>query len=230
MKKYNTEKIWLDDPLTLFKKEYITNIFLTNNMSKNTKYNTITRIILLATIFGFILTKSIKILFLSIFALTILSIIYVTGTKNKEGFIDEPNLYPLNKNIHPNQNDLVNATAKYINTKNFTLPTKNNPMMNPTLIDLNEHPNKLEAAPSFNPIVEEKINSEVKKNLDPKLFRDLGDNIEFEYSMQNFYTNPNTKTPNDQKAFAEYCYGGMLSCKEGNEFQCDKKNYRHILS
>jgi hypothetical protein len=38
--------------------------------------------------------------------------------------------------------------------------------------------------------------------------------------MRNFYSTPNTTIPNDQKAFAEFCYGDMISCKEGNPIAC----------
>mgnify|MGYP000365593319 CR=1 FL=1 len=57
---------------------------------------------------------------------------------------------------------------------------------------------------------------------------DLGDNFEFENSMMQFNTNPNTTVPNDQKGFADFCYGNMISCKEGNEFACAKKDLRYI--
>ena len=36
-------------------------------------------------------------------------------------------------------------------------------------------------------------------------------------SMRQWYPTANTNIPNDQKAFAEFCYGGMKSCKEGHE-------------
>ena len=45
--------------------------------------------------------------------------------------------------------------------------------------------------------------------------------------MRNFYTMPNSRIPNDQKGFAEFCYGTMVSCKEGNEFACEKNMYRN---
>ena len=51
-----------------------------------------------------------------------------------------------------------------------------------------------------------------------KLFSDLGDNYNFDFSMRNFYTNPNTTIPNDQGGFANFCFGDMVSAKEGNEF------------
>jgi hypothetical protein len=111
---------------------------------------------------------------------------------------------------------------------NFTMPTKENPMMNVMLPEINDNPNRKPAGPSFNKSVEKEIDNSVISNLDKRLFKNLGDNIAHQQSMRNFYTMPNTQIPNDQKAFAEFCYGSMLSCKEGDEFQCEKKNYRHI--
>ena len=43
-----------------------------------------------------------------------------------------------------------------------------------------------------------------------------------------FYTTPNTTIPNDQNAFANYCYGDMISCKEGNPTACERNNARWI--
>ena len=55
-------------------------------------------------------------------------------------------------------------------------------------------------------------------------YQDLGDNLAFEHSMRNFYAMPNTTIPNNQKEFAEFCYGNMPSCKDGDYFQCEKNN------
>ena len=53
-----------------------------------------------------------------------------------------------------------------------------------------------------------------KKNIEDKLFKDLGDNFQFEQSMRNFYATANTTIPNNQGEFANFCYGDMISCKE----------------
>ena len=65
-----------------------------------------------------------------------------------------------------------------------------------------------------------------KNSFNEKLFKNLGENIGFEHSMRNFYSTANTQIPNDQKGFAEFCYGDMPSCKEGNEFACTKNTQR----
>ena len=67
-------------------------------------------------------------------------------------------------------------------------------------------------------------------DLEKKLFKDLGDEIEFDRSMHNFYTTPNTKIPNDQDKFAQFCYGDMPSCKEGNALACEKGAFKYIPS
>jgi hypothetical protein len=84
------------------------------------------------------------------------------------------------------------------------------------------------AAPAYNPVVEKEINQKFKESIDPKLFRDLGDDIEFEHSMRNFYTMPNTTIPNDQETFLKFCYGNMASCRDGDYQQCEKHIPRHI--
>ena len=65
-----------------------------------------------------------------------------------------------------------------------------------------------------------------KSRKDEKLYKNLGDNLTFQNSLRNFYSTPNTNIPNNQKDFAEFCYGNMASCKEGDEFMCEKNSGR----
>jgi hypothetical protein len=51
-------------------------------------------------------------------------------------------------------------------------------------------------------------------NIKDKLFKNLGDSMMHDNFARNFHTMPNTSNPNDQKAFAKFCYGDMKSCKE----------------
>ena len=127
---------------------------------------------------------------------------------------------------------------------NFTLPTKSNPLMNVALTEYQDDPKRPAAGPAFNQLVEEDINEKTKDfvasqfknssgensetNIKDRLFCDLGDNFIFNQSMRNFYATPNTTIPNDQNAFANYCYGDMISCKEGNSLACTKNNTRWI--
>lgn len=213
-----SEIFWLKNPYDLFNKKYIMNVFPNNNITYDSKLNSITRFILVLTILGFLFTKSIKILVSATISLFIIVIMYnfnkdkvrhkeKLNNAMKEGFQSET-LYNIVKPV-------------------MTNPSKQNPIMNVLLPEIQDNPKRKMAAPSFAPPVEKEINNSVKKNLDSRLFNDLGDNIDFDVSMRSFYTNPNTQIPNDQKAFAEFCYGGIKSCKEGDAEACDAKNYRY---
>jgi hypothetical protein len=110
--------------------------------------------------------------------------------------------------------------------------------MNVLLTDIQDRPSRPAAEPAFNPKVERDINQSAQTfvvndlagdngnstDLDDRLFRDLGDNYEFSNSMRNYFATPNTRIPNDQHAFAEFCYGSMVSCKEGNMMACARAN------
>jgi hypothetical protein len=211
-----TEKFWMNDLSVLLNKKYITNIIPENNQSLNEKLNSITRLVILLTIIGYILTRSLHILFLGLITITIIVIYYQNnkGKDTKETFINSKKFSPFNKEI---------------NNKNYTMPTKNNPFMNVMLPELSQGHNRKNAAPSYNEKVEKEINNCVKDNLDNRIFQDLGDNITFNRQMRNYITMPNTQIPNDQKSFCEFLYGDMPSCKDGDYLQCDKNNYRYIL-
>jgi hypothetical protein len=60
-------------------------------------------------------------------------------------------------------------------------------------------------------------------DLTDKLFKDLNDKLGFEQSLRPFHSNANNTIPNDQGAFADFCYGSMNTCKSGNLFSCAKQ-------
>ena len=114
---------------------------------------------------------------------------------------------------------------------NYTQPSVVNPSMNVLLTEINDDPNRKSAAPAFNPIVNNDINKKTKqfiaknfddKNIDERLFNDLGDNFEFDQSMRAWHPMPNTTIPNDQQSFAEFCFKDMIACRDinNNELAC----------
>ena len=130
--------------------------------------------------------------------------------------------------------DIAAFTTAVGNATDPATLLKNPTVMNVLLTDIKDHPHRPAAEPAFNPQVEHDINQSAQEfvvqdlggnpNLEDRLFRDLGDNYEFSNSMRNYFATPNTKIPNDQNAFAEYCYGAMISCKEGNMMACARAN------
>jgi hypothetical protein len=105
------------------------------------------------------------------------------------------------------------------------------------LPDYDYNPHKKPAPPAFNTNVNQTILEQAKQlvvdqnpgqpDIANKLFTDLGEQFVFEQSLQPFYSNPATTIPNDQAGFADFCYGSMVSCKEGNMFACARNLDRH---
>ena len=200
---------WLNDPNILLNRNHIAEIWPNSEFDLARKLNAITRIIILLTLLGYFLTKSMKVLISAVVALVVLVILY----KTKSNKVTKESFRNLNKV----------ATLDNLLNKEFTMPTKKNPVMNVLMNEYKYNPKRKQAAPAYSENVLEKINKKAQTQ-DPKLYKNLGDNLTFENSMRNFYAMPNTTIPNNQKDFALFCYGNMPSCKEGDSLQCTKNN------
>jgi hypothetical protein len=234
-------QFWSKDPAILWNKDYLDEIWPITNMSFETQLNAISRLVIYLSIFGFLTTLNVFYLISGILTLLIIYIIY----KYRNNPILHNTLEGFSKNNQLEWKPLVSSISgktqpldKFLN-KSFYNSTSNNPFGNVLLTEINDNPNRKSAPPSFNPDVSRDIiNSSKKmvqeqnkgiKTTDKKLFGDLWDNFELDLCLRNFYTTANSKVPNDQGAYADYLYGSMPSCKDGNAFECVKDNSRYIL-
>ena len=220
-------KFWIYDPSVLLDKNTLLDLWPLESMTREEKLNAISRFVIYTTLVSIFLFRSIKIVLTGIITLVILVITYcILNNRSKklmndtlrEGFSDE-SLYEKFKT-------------------SYTNPTTQNPIMNVLLPEIQDNPQRLQAAPAYNKAVEKEINESainlVKTNfddqsIDEKLFNDLGDKFQFEQSMRQFYATANTRVPNNQKDFAQFCYGNMASCRDGDVEECYKSSYRHTL-
>ena len=212
-----TTPFWINDPLILINSNQITQVWPKPDMSRNEKLNSISRMIIILTIIGSLITQSFKLFFTGVITLAIIIVLHFVQLNSQ------------------NQNNIKEEFTQ-LNKTAFTMPTESNSLMNVQLTDYITNPNRLAAAPSYLKVMEEDINEKTKNfvtsqfnsetNIKDKLFSDLGDNYVFNQSMRNYYTTPNTTIPNDQNAFANYCYGDMISCKEGHPIACTRNNSR----
>ena len=202
---------WVYNPLILISSKHAKEIFPLNEMTENQKLNALTRMIIMLSILNYIVTKSVYAVISGIISI----ILIVAYHKKIEGFEN-------------NDTSNIIGESPYINNSEVqcfpTVSTKDNPMMNVMLTDLNENPTKCSAEASYNKDVEEKINNNVKDNAksnvqDERLFISMDDEMQLDYSMRNFYTTPNTEIPNAQTKFAEWCYGDMPSRKDGTNLE-----------
>ena len=245
MDKIPATPFWLNEPTILFNKKQLTEIWPTPNMSNMEKLNAISRFVILASLLGYLVTLNIGIIFVSIVTLIVIAILYhVQSNKAKEAKeVKDDEEKKKSKSSTPSVKESFTNAILYNDGKDdYTNPNENNPMMNVLLPEIVYNPTRKEAAPAFNVEVEKNINNNTKdyivnttfpddsakkkEYIRRKLFSDLGDSYTFDYSMRNFHTNPNTTIPNDQEGFANFCFGDMVSAKEGNEFALGRNQPR----
>lgn len=220
-------RFWIEDPNVLLNSEYLFEFFPVEPMSFEQKLNAITRLVLLMTLVSFFYTHSTRLLLIGAISIFFIFVLYKAQSPPKvsrEGleFTASPasELYP-----------------KDIQGSVFSEPSTANIMSNVLVTDYLYNPQRKPAPPAYNEKISESIVSQAKElvqkthpdipDISDKLFKDLGDNMMFEQSLRPFYSTASTTIPNDQQSFSEFCYGSMVSCKEGNQFACAKRNSRY---
>lgn len=216
---------WYEDPIILFKQSEITEILPSSGMSQNRKLNAVMRAVIILTIIGYAFSRRYQILTSGLIAAIISVLIWKWGSCKKNEILKEG--LEMRERI---QADSIMPPP------DFTKPTKENPLMNVLVSDIQYNPERLSAEPSYEPDVEKNINEKTQDfvvqqfNDDPKirelLFGDMVESIGFDNSMRNFYSTPATSIPNDQGAFAQFCYGEQISCKDNNSFACERNAFR----
>lgn len=241
-----TTQFWTNEPTILFNKEYMLDLWPNSNMSYEQKLNAITRLIILVSILGYILTMSTKILFVGIITLVIIFILFkMKKQKLTKELLDE--------GFTIQGNEITGLFDKKLSTTNpitlesvlkseFKEGTKRNPFSNVLLTEIMDEPDRKAAPPAFNPDVDEQITKDVKrsiqfmnpdiKNTSKQLFGDLYEQFNLDQSNRVFFSTANTRVNSDQGAFGKFLYGNMPSAKESTpegNLQREKDNYRYTL-
>ena len=234
------EKIpfWSENPNVLFDPKHILEFFPIEPMSYNQKLNAVSRIVVIMTFLGFMFSQNFRLIIVS--AITLGAIFLIHHYHEKDLIQTDSKKI----NIIDKKENFDNPTLEYLNKEKipfsstlFDSPTPGNPFSNVLMTDYEFNTDKHPAPPAFNKNINDNILTNAKQmvmNSNPdqpdiadKLFKDLGEQLDFEHSMRQFISNPATTIPNDQAAFAEFCYGSMISCKEGNRFACARNMSRH---
>jgi hypothetical protein len=218
-----TTPFWFNDPIILFNKESILEIWPTQQMSFEAKLNAISRIVIFMSLLGFIFTRNFKLIIIGIVTLAIIFTLYKLRKQSiiKEGFSVNPSMQPSPLSPAPMTTNPV--TLESVLRSEFHPTTKKNPFGNVLLTDIADNPNRKAAAPSFNPDVYDDITSSVKKqtqmlnpdiiNTNKQLYGDLYDSYTLDNSMMRFYSTANSRVENDANAYAMYLFGNMPSGK-----------------
>lgn len=218
-----TIQFWSNEPIILFNKDYIFELWPTTDMCYEQKLNSISRLIILLTILGYILSMSKKIIVVGILTLLVIYLLYnmrkqkivkqmlenfdIQSNEITGLFDNKPNSY-----VNPITLDAVLRTE-------FKEGTKKNPFSNVLLTQINDEPERKAAPPSFNVDVSEDITKNIKravqmlnpgiKNTNKQLFGDLYQNFELDQSNRQFYSMPISRVTNDQGAFSQFLYSDL---------------------
>ena len=242
-----TIQFWTNDPTVLFNKEYIIELWPTTDMCYEQKLNAITRLIILITILGYILTMSQRILVIGFLTLAVIFVLFkmrkqkLTSEMVKEGFfVEGPSPGIFKQKTRPITNPV---TLETVLNDEFLEGTKKNPFSNVLLTQINDDPERKSAPPAFNVDVDEDITKNVKRSVqmmnpgikgtNKQLYGDLWQNFELDQSNRIFYSTANTRIqPGDQSSFGKFLYGDMPSSKESNfaaAIQREKDSFRYTL-
>ena len=237
--------LWINDPTIILHKNYIMDLWPTQNMYYEQKVNAITRFIIFISILGFIFTMKYNILLIGVATLAVMWIVLkmkkpkVSKKILEEGFVVNEDKI---ENLYQKKTITNPVTLETVLKENYKEGTKKNPFSNVLITDYKDDPTRKPAPPSFNTDVDEDITKNVKKtvqflnpdikNTNKQLFSSLTDKFYLDQSNRAFFSTPNTKIPNDQKAFGEFLYGNMPSAKESTpegNLQRIADNYRYQL-
>jgi len=221
---------WLNNPTILLDGNSVSEVWPTPGMDANQKLNAITRLVVLLSVLGYLVTQNSRIIVTCLVTLVAIAILQYTQRES----VTKADLQEAAKE------GFETLSAGQLAAINYTRPSAENPVMNVLLPEIQDNPTRPAAEPAFNPVVEKDINRKTqefvvnqfddKQGIDERLFKDLGDQFNFDMSMHQWYATPNTTVPNDQKSFAEFCYGDMISCKEGNGLACTQQMPPHWIN
>ena len=225
------ENIWFNNIEILFDRKYLFDIIPSQVMTFNKKINVITRFSLYLSLLLFILTLNNKYFYIIIIMVSITYILHIFSIR--DNFENNKNMdVKYNElNSSSDNNDTNNDTNKYNWSDNDV--TENDNSINNESVNSNEYENitnkkcKLPTKenPFMNLLVNENYNNTnnscvINKNIDNKISNIVSDKIIGSTNIYNnrnslenvFYTMPNNKVPNDQAAFAKWCYDTPISC------------------
>lgn len=221
-------QFWGTNPNQILAPDSILQLFPTSSMTYNEKLNAISRLVILITIVFYFIFRSYRSFIMG--ALTLGAIWALHYSQNKN-----PNQ---KKKVRFQEGFTSDVVQDFLQSKGlsealFEDSTSENPMQNVLMTDYDRASDKRPAPAAYTEEAQAKVLENTKAMIDSinpeqpkisnKLFRSLEDNLAFEQSMRPFYSNANTTIPNDQGAFADFCYGSMVSCKEGNPFACARQ-------
>tara|TARA_B100000795_G_C22697106_1_gene398069 strand:+ start:254 stop:913 length:660 start_codon:yes stop_codon:yes gene_type:complete len=198
------DEFWADNITILFRKDRLHEFFPNELMTIPEQLNSLVRLSFYVSVVIFLYNKNYLSLYIGL--LTLLGTYTVHNYNYRETMIDMEIKEVFDKNW---ESPKIPKVQKIV-------PTVNNPFMN-ILLDDYKNPNRKIQTPLLK---NNNLQEEIKNKFENNLYKDVSSVYERNNSQRQYYTNPITTIPNDQKNFAQWLYGNPKTCKEGNSAQC----------
>ena len=180
-----SEHIWFKDPSVLFSPTTWSHFVPTKNMSTAEALNSVVRF---STYFAAVLFLSTGV---SGYILSIPLVMVATIVLYK---------------IFPNGKVLESFVSK-VSSGKYTMPSSNNPFMNPLLTEIQDNPNRPDAAPVHRADVKAEVYKAFQKTTDLQM--DTTDLFDQTQAMRTFNTLQGATIPNDQEGFLNWLAKGL---------------------
>ena len=203
-----TTTFWFNQPDILYEKQYLLEIFPFRRFDMTRKLNAIMRLFILYSVIMYVIKRDPRYLILPIVIGTVTFFIWKRQADTKSHEI-------IKESVNDQLEDLVKLND--LETE-CTVPTKENPFMNPSIYDFGNNKNVNKSCPSYNNIG---MQRRIDEFYNEDLYRDVTDIFDKNNGKRQFYTVPGSQIPNDQGSFAQWLYGRPSTCKEGtNPIAC----------
>lgn len=218
-----TSVYWLEDPKILFDKENITELWPSSDMTYIEKMNTLCRLIILLTILGLIIFRSLSILIIGLSVLCVLTYMYnkqiLNNTTSK---IYTKDNYNNDKNKKENFDNMAPYTNNEAEVKKNKYKTNiKNPLNNHLISDSTGAEKKVSKQSSH--INNSQLMEDVRHNTDLindiQTDKDLESNFTLDRNLISFY-----KVPDYDKSTIQYLTGNSATVKD-NIFINKKENF-----
>lgn len=181
-----SEPLWINDPAILFSPSTWQKFVPTKDMDVSAALNSVVRFTVYFSILLYATSGKSSYLF-SIPVVLITTIVF--------------------SKLFPTTRALVETFKVPTLTTNYTMPTQENPFMNPLLTDIMDDPNRPDAAP----ITKNSVKREIEKAFQQtsELQMDTTDRFDQAQAMRNFATLQNGTIPSDQDGFLKFLAKGI---------------------
>lgn len=190
-----SEQFWTEDPSVLY--EHWTRFVPIQTMSTAGALNSVLRFTVYASVLLFLATQcQMYLSFIPIVALAtfVLYKLFPYG-KVLETF---GSMFGPSKSSAPEK--------KALSRENFTLPTVDNPFMNVLLTDIQDNPDRKDAAP----VTDKRVRKAIRQAFEQtrNIYMDTSDTFDQMNAQRTFHTLQSAKVPNDQDAFLAWLAKG----------------------